>query len=1549
MPSWLFFIGIDQLPGRPQHSLTQKQGSDYALEPSNQVDIEQIKKSYNDTVEEIIPSSASRFLAHIQTDKVVYRPGDIMFVQAYLIDALNKTPAYISNFFQYASASYYDLRRFPIGYVEQSIYLSMTIIDPLGVAVYTTTAYSANSTVSFTYIIPENASGGEYQVRVSGGVVPESIRVVRIREYQRQQLNVQVQFDAQAYKPGDDVNGTIRIATQDGSTFPNGVTPSYTISVNFGNESQFTQANVLTDQNGLSNFYFSIPSNISLDFITVAVIVYYQATIEAYSFTLSIVQVDNLVVEFFPETFNYVYDTINKVYFQVYANSDKVDFVEIQQAQLLLLPNSSIDLSNAQAVQSNINTVNQGRGYFNFTPTQANDYYLRFEVNGIEVVRPLNVSQQPDIQNLEINFGIMSKVISNDEDLVVLLQTNSLVNPSDLYVVGVFNKEKILYLEEYQFTQLQTNEIIINASEFSLPNGGVLRVAVFKVINALIWYDRYDFNAKNISTRNMLPNPFYDIYFIPKGELLFFKNPSETLMVEITTSKQVYKPGEFVEFQVQVLDRDTRQPVYKRNSYERSFISVTVTDNSVFSQIQRRQQPPSLPTMVYLENEVNKTNNEFFNSDQYIDYMYIDNYSANETSIQDDLNQQQSNVNLDLLLGVQGWRYGYFYPQVLQEWPSLISTMSKEEARQIQDLLAYTFQGSIYYPTSVGTFANGALMAKQSSDVQELTSSSEPSGGQAGGQGEQQGQGQGQGSQSQVSSQAQLSRKELEFWNFLKKYAYCDFEQNTRLYRHAKKFQFFEDVSTRFDTTETVFYQAAVLTDNQGKYSGSFYISDLITQFRISANAFDTRGVFGYKYLVINSRSNFYIEFQLPSQMSVGDELIIPVTIYNYYNETLTVNLYASTDESESLGVVFLDNNNSEIRVNVTTVQNQAVFYIRVRAQNFSENTYVQIRAVSLDPLNLETISDSIFRETSVVSPGVQQTQSQGGLVGPNQPAEFEVILPESMVPGTQSFIGEVYPSSFVALVRGILRLIGLPGPCFECIYGPVYANILAYQAYLKNTDAADDISNVTNQLEIYHRDIKTYISSEGYVSQFKGGRGDVLLTAFALLELRDVNKIFGNENSSIQTLTTWLLDQRGFNGTYELIRPIYTVYPQYVVEAFIVYALTSVGITDIQAELLRLEVIAADQMNQIDADNFFIGLMAAIYQNLNRTQEAEKYADYLASQQNSDGSIRQIVIADNNQIPRYDQVFEATAVAVLVWEQNFDKYSDNIVRGIDYLLKNIRYRYFGANIGSILAIEALIGYISKVQDINGYGDFVLYVDNNEADRVPFDVDTIEPIIFNINSILYDNETFVQGNDIQFEILVANFVKTETRNLSEGIQEAVDGPRNIPTPDSNGQSSNQTQNQSGDFRVQYQMSVSYDDTNPTSRDIPFLTFNVTPLFELATLGQQQLQGQVFSYQIVIGNSHANDSIGLTIVDFRPASCLRVNFAQLEALKANNVISQYEVLNNNSEILLYFEGFQPQEIKQFQLDFLQVYSGYCQQRPINAYQFYSPEVNEWIII
>lgn len=90
-------------------------------------------------------------------------------------------------------------------------------------------------------------------------------------------------------------------------------------------------------------------------------------------------------------------------------------------------------------------------------------------------------------------------------------------------------------------------------------------------------------------------------WFLPIGEISFFKKPSKTLRLEIETAKSVYAPGDQVDFQVRCVNSSTGAAIPD------CYVSVTVTDDSVFQKIEERKQPPSFAARVYLENEVQKT------------------------------------------------------------------------------------------------------------------------------------------------------------------------------------------------------------------------------------------------------------------------------------------------------------------------------------------------------------------------------------------------------------------------------------------------------------------------------------------------------------------------------------------------------------------------------------------------------------------------------------------------------------------------------------------------------------------------------------------------------------------------------------------------------------------------------------------------------------------------------------------------------------------------------------------------------------------------------
>jgi hypothetical protein len=60
----------------------------------------------------------------------------------------------------------------------------------------------------------------------------DSIRKVRVRQYERELLVAQAELSAESYKPGDNVTGVLRVKTPEGTSFQS--LPTFSYVVNFG-------------------------------------------------------------------------------------------------------------------------------------------------------------------------------------------------------------------------------------------------------------------------------------------------------------------------------------------------------------------------------------------------------------------------------------------------------------------------------------------------------------------------------------------------------------------------------------------------------------------------------------------------------------------------------------------------------------------------------------------------------------------------------------------------------------------------------------------------------------------------------------------------------------------------------------------------------------------------------------------------------------------------------------------------------------------------------------------------------------------------------------------------------------------------------------------------------------------------------------------------------------------------------------------------------------------------------------------------------------------
>jgi len=112
----------------------------------------------------------------------------------------------------------------------------------------------------------------------------------------------------------------------------------------------------------------------------------------------------------------------------------------------------------------------------------------------------------------------------------------------------------------------------------------------------------------------------------PLAERLVFRKPSDQISLEIVPNYKSYSPGDPVKVTVKAKNQDGK-PVT-------CYTSISVVDETVLEQVEKRKQEPRLPCMVYLEQEVDHLEdaNIYFSEDP------------------------KSDLAIDLLLGTQGWR-----------------------------------------------------------------------------------------------------------------------------------------------------------------------------------------------------------------------------------------------------------------------------------------------------------------------------------------------------------------------------------------------------------------------------------------------------------------------------------------------------------------------------------------------------------------------------------------------------------------------------------------------------------------------------------------------------------------------------------------------------------------------------------------------------------------------------------------------------------------------------------------------------------------------------
>lgn len=319
---------------------------------------------------------------------------------------------------------------------------------------------------------------------------------------------------------------------------------------------------------------------------------------------------------------------------------------------------------------------------------------------------------------------------------------------------------------------------------------------------------------------------------------------------------------------------------------------------------------------------------------------------------------------------------------------------------------------------------------------------------------------------------------------------------------------------------ETLFWASELATSADGRVQIDVPIADSITTWRISVLASDEDGNLGSAEVGMRVFQDFFVEPDLPRFLTVGDELDLPVRIFNYLAEPQTIQLaVAGGDWFE-----FVEQPEMAVAIGPNEV---AAAYVPIRVTGFGRHNF-QITATG------SAMSDAVLRQVEVLPDGRPMTVVQNGRLAPNQ--TVPVVVPSDAVPGTPRVMVKVYPGIVSQVIDGLEGMLQQPYGCFEQTSSTTYPNVLILD-YLKTTGQLSPSIQLRAEQYInlgYQRLLSFEVAQvPGGFSLFGDPPPQTMLTAYGLQEFSDMSQVSYVDPALLERTATFLFQRQNEDGSW--------------------------------------------------------------------------------------------------------------------------------------------------------------------------------------------------------------------------------------------------------------------------------------------------------------------------------------------------------------------------------------------------------------------------------
>jgi uncharacterized protein YfaS (alpha-2-macroglobulin family) len=356
---------------------------------------------------------------------------------------------------------------------------------------------------------------------------------------------------------------------------------------------------------------------------------------------------------------------------------------------------------------------------------------------------------------------------------------------------------------------------------------------------------------------------------------------------------------------------------------------------------------------------------------------------------------------------------------------------------------------------------------------------------------------------------------------------------------------------------ETMLWLPDEVTDAAGHRTLTFPVADSITTWRVAALASSQDGRLGSATGGLRVFQDFFIDLDLPTSLTVGDEIAVPVGVFNYLPEAQSVRL----EVEEAPWFELVDESVKEIEIASNEI---TVVYFRIRALDFGRRPF-QVTAYG------SRMSDAIRKEVQVFPDGKEIRFTNSDRLDPAAPVATTLQIPTDAIVGTQKVMVKIYPGVVSQVVEGLDALLRMPFGCFEQTSSTTYPNVLVLD-YLKTTDQASPEVQMKAEEYInlgYQRLTTFEVDGEpGGFSLFGERPADPMLTAYGLQEFGDMSRVYDVDPKLIGRIAEWLFAHQERNGAWQGVEgfhetSITSQTGRLPVTAFIVWGLADAGYAD--------------------------------------------------------------------------------------------------------------------------------------------------------------------------------------------------------------------------------------------------------------------------------------------------------------------------------------------------------------------------------------------------